>query len=169
MGDARMTSGPRPGYQVGASALLFLIALLSGCSSPRWVLLHGGLSYGQLSADYRRMPLQQTGTLEVIRTVQASGASLDRTRAGRYLVTQTDTVVASSGQTSDGLKSWFSLFGFDPDTLTTVRKYFLCIDELTTVSPVGPRRCLFPPRRTLVFECEVMLPEGPGDAETEAG
>ena len=167
MGDARMTSGPRPRVQVGASALFLSIALMSGCSSPRWVLPHGGLSYQQLSADYRRTPLQQTGTLEAIRIVQASAASLGRTRAGQYLVTQTDTVVASSGRTSDGLKSWFSLFGFDPDSLTAVRKYFLCIDELTTVSPVVPRRCLFPPRRTLVFECEAMLPQGPGDAETE--
>jgi hypothetical protein len=102
-----------------------------------------------------------------MRTMQASQAGLDQTCAGRHMVTQTDTVVASSGQTPDGLKSWFSLFAFDPGTLTAARKYFLCIDEKTSVSPTGSNRCLFPPRRTLVFDSEVILSDGPVEGETE--
>jgi hypothetical protein len=138
------------------------MVIVSGCSS-----VDRELPYEQLSADYRQTPLQRSTTLDVMRIVHASQTDLDRICAGRYLVTQTDTIVASSGQTQKGLKSWFSLFAFDPGTLTAARKYFLCIDEKTSVSPTGTRRCLFPPRRTLVFDSEVILSDGPVEGETE--
>jgi hypothetical protein len=162
MGDVRMKSGPRPWQRVEASALFMLMGIVSGCSS-----VDRELPYDKLSADYRQTPLQRSTTLDVMRTVEASQADLDRTRAGRHLVTQTDTIVASSGQTPEGFKSWFSLFAFDPGTLTATRKYFLCIDEKTSVSPTGTRRCLFPARRTLVFDSEVILSDGPVEGETE--
>jgi hypothetical protein len=105
--------------------------------------------------------------MDVIRAAHASRARLARTRPGRYLVTATDTVVAVSGQTPDRLKNWFSLFAFDPITLSTARKYFVCVDELTTLSPIGPRRCLFPPRWTLVFSGEAAFPDQGSEADTE--
>ncbi len=162
MGDVKMNSGPRLWHRVGASALLMVMAILSGCSPA-----DRESSFQRLYADYRRIPLDQSTTLDVVRTLQASQADLDRTYPGRHLVTQTDTVVASSGRSSEGLKSGFSLFAFDPGTLTAIRKYYLCIDEKTSVLPTGPGRCLFPPRRTLVFDCEVMLQGGAVEGQTE--
>lgn len=137
--------GTEPRLQVGALALLLLSAILvAGCTSVDWPRPHGGVYTEQLAMDYRQTTLQETQSLDVLRQVQASCADLKARREGRYLVTRTDTVVANSGLSPDGLKSWFTLFAFDPQTLTAQRKYFLCVDELTTISPVGPRRHLFP-------------------------
>ncbi len=154
--------GTEPRLQVGALALLLLSAILvAGCTSVDWPRPHGGVYTEQLAMDYRQTTLQETQSLDVLRQVQASCADLKARREGRYLVTRTDTVVANSGLSPDGLKSWFTLFAFDPQTLTAQRKYFLCVDELTTISPVGPRRHLFPPRCTLVFDSEMALASPP--------
>jgi hypothetical protein len=151
-----------PRLQVGALALLFLSAiLLAGCASVNWPRPHGGVYTEQLAADYRHTSLQETRSLDVLQQVQASCADLKSRRQGRYLVTRTGTVVANSGLSPDGLKSWFTLFAFDPKTLTAQRKYFVCVDELTTISPIGPRQCLFPPRCTLVFDSEMAMPSAP--------
>jgi hypothetical protein len=168
MGGAKHNSVIEPRLQVGALALLFLsVILVAGCASVGWPRPHGGVYTEQLATDYRRTTLQETQSLDVLRQVEASCADLKARREGRYLVTRTDTVVANSGLSPDGLKSWFTLFAFDPKTLTAQRKYFLCVDELTTISPVGPRRHLFPPRCTLVFDSEMAMADQPLAADAQ--
>jgi hypothetical protein len=76
---------------------------------------------------------------------------------GRELISQTDTLVASSGQSKDQRKNWFTLFSFDEQSMTANRKYFMCLDENTLVTPSEPQKSLFIPRKTLVFNSQLVV------------
>jgi hypothetical protein len=64
-------------------------------------------------------------------------------------LSQSKSVIASLGQKNDGYKTWFNMVGFDENTLTAKRKYFFLVDERG--------RALFGPKRTLKFNCQLVL------------
>jgi hypothetical protein len=75
----------------------------------------------------------------------------------RELISQSDTLVASSGRSNDHRKNWFTLLSFDEQSMTANRKYFMCLDESTLVTPTEPKKPLFLPRKTLVFNSQMVV------------
>ena len=152
-------------YLISGVCGLALCVGLIGCSSVKMVtnttryLPPGYLPYQQLSSGYHRVVLKRSSTLDVLQLIRATQMAVDANQVGRQLVSQSDTLVAASGRSKDLQKSWFSLFAFDQQDMTALRKYFFCLEEHTYRSPTQPTKYLFPPRRTLVFDSQIELPE----------
>lgn len=154
--DRAVVAGPRRGWHpVVASALLSLVSF--GCAPLDSSVRSGEPSYDQLSAAYQRTPLGRANAWDVLQAIQIAQVGLDPDHVRRQRVTRGDTLAASSGQSPDGLKSWFSLFVFESDTLLTTRKYFACVDEHTPFGSGAPGWRRSSSRGTLVFHGEGVL------------
>jgi hypothetical protein len=94
----------------------------------------------ELSAGYFKTVLEQSGSADVLSTIHMPGYET---------LSQSKSVVASVGQKDEGHKIWFKMAAFDENKLTAKRKYFFMIDE--------KGKALFGPRRTLVFNSEIVL------------
>ena len=101
-----------------------------------------------LSACYDQTKLKTSSTLDVLGKIQTLEGEL---------VSQSDTIVASSGQGKKGYKNWFTMVAFDEYKMTAKRKYFFLIDEKARVSPTKLKRFLAAPRRGLVFDSQIVL------------
>lgn len=66
------------------------------------------------------------------------------------LLSQSRSVIASSGQKKKGHKIWFNMVAFDENTLTAKRKYFFLVDE-------RPKSLWVQPKRRLSFDSEMVL------------
>lgn len=147
-------------YAYGACAWAFSLCLcVCGCSlpQPKAFVPPGTLPYQDIAATYHNTAIKQSSTLDVLRTMQDQQGQLNPKQVGRELVCQSDTLVASSGQSRDKLKNWFTLFSFDEQSMTANRKYFMCLDERTLVTPTEPQKPLFLPRQTLVFNSQLVV------------
>lgn len=154
-----LKSGCRPDWRVCTWAVVISMTL-SGCGIKQFIP-PGRLPYEQLTTTYRNTNLKQSTTLDVLRTIQSQQETLNPKYVGTELVNQSDTLVASSGQSKNKAKSWFTLFAFDEQAMTAKRKYFFCLDEETTVTPTTPQKVLFPPRKSLVFNSQIVLTDMP--------
>jgi len=65
-------------------------------------------------------------------------------------LSQSKSVIASSGQKKKGYQRWFNMVAFDENELTAKRKYFFNVDEKGKVLLGGPKR-------SLIFEAEMVL------------
>ncbi len=151
-------SGNRVAY--GACAWAFSLCLcVCGCSipNPKAFVPPGTLPYQDIAATYHSSSIKRSSTLDVLRTMQTHQDLLNPKHVGRKLISQTDTLVASSGQSKDKRKNWFTLFSFDEQSMTANRKYFMCLDENTLVTPSQPQKPLFLPRKTLVFNSQLVV------------
>ena len=117
----------------------------------------GTLPYQDIAATYHSASIKQSSTLDVLRTMQTQQGLLNPKHVGRELISQSDTLVASSGQSQDLSKNWFTLFSFDEQSMTANRKYFMCLDEHTLVTPSEPQKSLYFPRKTLVFNSQIVV------------
>ena len=124
---------------------------------PKAFVPPGTLPYRDIAATYHNTAIKQSSTLDVLRTMQDQQGQLNPKHVGRELISQNDTLVASSGQSRDKLKNWFTLFSFDEQSMTANRKYFMCLDERTLVTPTEPQKPLFLPRKTLVFNSQLVV------------
>ena len=113
---------------VGFLAALFLGTLLAGCKS-------------KLSSPYDQTQIGKSITLDVVPIVR---------RTEDELVSHSDNVIVSLGQSKDGYKIWFNMFTFHEDRMNVIRKYFFVVDDkpgsLPRVSSRGLR-----------FDCEIVL------------
>lgn len=147
-------------YAYWVCAWAFSLVCVTGCSSipnPKNMIPPGKLPYQDIAATYHSTSLKRSSTLDVIRTLQTNQGLLHGDHVRRELINQTDTLVASSGQSDDQRKNWFTLFSFDEQSMTANRKYFMCLDEKTLVTPTEPHKPLYWPRKTLVFNSQMVV------------
>ena len=128
---------------------LWLCAGACGCAER--------FGYARLSAPYDRTQLKLSTTLDVLNLTQAADSQFDPRAVSKQLLSQSDTVIALTGQRKDGFKSWLNMVVFDEYRMTAARKYFFCTDEKAMVAPTDPTYYLIPPRRGLLFDAEFVI------------
>ena len=134
-------------------AAVFLCSFTGGCSS--WSFQAGAEqpSFEQmLSAPYDQTRLKESLTLDVLPRIQRSQGELAPYFMGAELLSQSENVVASSGQAEDGRRIWFNMAAFHEFRLNVIRKYFFVVDD---TGPTLRGRS----RRGLRFDCEMVLPD----------
>lgn len=128
---------------------LWLIASASGCTQS--------LPYAKLSAPYDKAQLKLSTTLDVLNLTQAPDYRFDPRAVSKQLLSQSDTVIAVTGQSKDGFKSWLNMVVFDEFRMTATRKYFFCTDEKASVAPTDPKYYLIPARKGVLFDAEFVI------------
>jgi len=129
---------------------------LYGCS----VIQPTKVAYDTLSVTYEQTKLKSSGSLDVLKAMRSPEQQLKPGRDTSYLVTQSDTIVASLGQSKKGYKTCFTMVAFDEHTLTAKRKYFYLVDERASPPPTQPLGYLTGPAPGLKFDCQIVLPTG---------
>lgn len=113
---------------MGSLVALFLGTLLAGCKS-------------KLSSPYDRTTLKKSITLDVVPMVR---------RTADELVSHSDNVIVSLGQSTDGYKTWFNMFTFHEERMNVIRKYFFVVNDKPGSLPMLTGR-------GLRFDCELVL------------
>ena len=117
------------GKQFGArtfSCVFFALVWLCcicGCSLTHpqaWIQPKDHLYDKELSATYDQTKIKKSLTLDVLPRIGQSK---------NELLSQSDSVVASLGQTKEGYKTWFTMVAFHEYELSVIRKYFFVVDE----------------------------------------
>jgi len=141
-------------------ALLVLgLGWLCGCSATSGYIPPSRLLYRDLSVLYYQTPLQQSSSLDVQRRMKGAQGTVDAKYVELEVITPSDGVIASSGRSHKGTKSWFTLVAFDKYSNTAQRKYFFYMDENASKPPLGSKNYLIPARTVLVFDVEAMVGE----------
>ena len=148
-----MTTGTLQVRGALCMAALLFAAVVPGCS----YVPSGKLSYAKLALPYDRTQLKSTTSLEVLNVARDPAYEFKLADAEPVLLTQSDTAVAYSGRSTNGLKTWLDLIAFDEFRMTAARKYFFCIDERATADPSRPRHYLVPPRKGILFDSEFAI------------
>ena len=115
------------------------------------------LPYAKLAIPYTRTELGRTTTLDVLNIARDPAYQFNDKRVEGVLLTQSDTVVAYSGQSADGEKSWLNVIAFDEFRMTAGRKYFFCVDESVELAPVEPPYYFIPAREGILFDCRFVI------------
>jgi hypothetical protein len=127
------------------------LGLSGGCSQS------GELAYAKLARPYQNTQLQGTNTLEVLAWADSPDYRFDANAVGKQLLSQSDTIVALSGQSVDERKTWVNLVAFDRQRMTASRKYFFCSDESAMVTPGDLFAGLGGGRKGLLFDGQLVL------------
>jgi len=130
------------GFEYSFLALV-LVGWLCGCAEllPEVGMRRRVLLYDKdLSATYDRTKIKKSLTLDVLPRIS---------KAKNEVLSHSENVVASLGQSKNGFKTWFTMIAFHEYELSVLRKYFFVVDER-----VGSRR-----KKGLRFDCEVLLTE----------
>jgi len=143
----------------GVSILSLVFCLLSfglyGCSV--WQHFQPEeLSYDKLSVSYHQIRLKSSG-VDVLRIIQAPRYELGPHFAGKHLLSQSDTAIASVGQSKDGYKTWFTMVSFDEGNMTAQRKYFYLVDERALLKPTSLGHLQILPKPGLIFDSQMVL------------
>lgn len=133
-----------------------VVLMARGCSPVGYLPLER-LAYEDLSAGYEHTQLKTSSTLDVLGMIRSPQYKLPPQLVGTELLSQSDTAVASCGKSKDAYKTWFYMVAFDEHSMTARRKYFFLIDEKVRVLPSDPKQYVIPPRRGLMFDCEMVL------------
>jgi len=155
-----MTESPRPmscraqavRATLGITALLFM-TIASGCSGSE----SDRLPYTRLALPYDRTQLKTTTSLEVLNVARDPAYQFLPSEAEPVLLTQSDTIIAYSGRSKSGFKTWLDMIVLDELRMTAGRKYFFCIDERATTDPSRPGHRWLVPRRGLLFDSECLV------------
>lgn len=94
-----------------------------GCTivSPEARMRQKVLLYDKdLSATYDQIKVHKSLTLDVLPKIKSSKDEL---------LSQSESVVASLGQSKNGYKTWFTMAAFHEYELSLIRKYFFVVDE----------------------------------------
>ncbi|UCG47708.1 MAG: hypothetical protein JSU94_19765 [Phycisphaerales bacterium] len=124
----------------GAAVCLFVlvgVCVFCGCSG---VYIGAPKSPGgeDLAATYYSTRVNKSLTLDVLPRIEAHP---------QELLSRSENIVASVGQSKDGYKTWFTMVAFHEYTVAVIRKYFYYVDEKVGAGPrVGMR-----------FDCEIAL------------
>jgi len=129
-----------------------VILVLYGCSSvvsPYYVSKKQMFPYdANVSDAYYQTELKKSGAHNVLPVIQKPDSEL---------LSQSRSVVASLGQSSDGYKTWFNMVAFDELKLTARRKYFFLMDEKVKRLPDGSKRFWVASRQGLMFDCQMVI------------
>ncbi len=134
-------------------AVLLFATGLAGCAYSPSVRV----SYAQMAVPYDRTQLRTSTTLDVLNLARDPAYQISRKKVEAVPVTQSDTAVAFSGRSKDGLVTWLNLVVFDEYRMTAQRKYFFCIDERAVTVPEKPSHHLIPPRKGILFYAGFVL------------
>ncbi|UCD52493.1 MAG: hypothetical protein JSW27_07625 [Phycisphaerales bacterium] len=134
--------------------LLALAGLFSMCGCA---VAPDEFAYARLSAPYYQTRLGAGSSLDVLAQANAPDYQFDPEHIGKQLLSQSDTMVALSGQTADGFKTWVNLVAFDASRMTARRKYFFCSDERATNTTTEPLESLVGRGRGLYFDAQLLL------------
>jgi hypothetical protein len=134
-------------------AYLFFGSLLTGCSavsSPAGTRSRQLSEQQELSAPYNQITLKKSLTLDALPKIRRykdkSGSLLAKTE----MVSHSDRVVASLGQSRDDKSTWFNMVRFHEYQLNVIHKYFFAVED-------RPGSLIRWPRRGLRFDCEMVL------------
>ncbi len=132
-------------------AVLLMGTLPGGCStvSP-WAKARQLSSQAKLSAPYDQIKLKQSVIHDAVPKIQRLKDEPGAGIAEDELISHSENVVVSLGQSKDGYQSWFNMVTFQENELNAIRKYFFIVDDKT-------RSFQFRPSRGLRFDCEMVL------------
>jgi hypothetical protein len=132
-------------------AVLLLGTLLGGCSAVSPWARTRQLSYqAKLSTPYDQIRLKQSVIHDAVPKIQRLKDELGAGFAGDELISHSENVVVSLGQSKDGYQNWFNMVTFQENELNAIRKYFFIVEDKT-------RSFRFRSGRGLRFDCEMVL------------
>ena len=113
-------------------------------------------NYVQLYEGYSQIKLMEDGSAEVLAVfgepIYVSSDEEAEQVDEKALLSQSESVIASSGLAKKGYKSWLRMVGFDENELTARRKYIFMADE-------RPKTLFTEPWESASFDCEMVLGE----------
>ncbi len=121
--------------------LCILVFGLSGCAVVDYFKPEKPPYDEQLSQSYYLTQLKLSTAADVLAVIN---------RPEYELLSQSRSVIASSGQKKKGHEIWFNMVAFDENTLTAKRKYFFLVDE-------KPKSLWVQPKRRLNFDSEMVM------------
>ena len=120
----------------------FLVLALCGCSVVEYLTPEKPARHNeQMLERYSRIKLKTSTSADVLAIIH---------RPEYELLSQSKSVIASSGQKKAGYKSWFNMVAFDENELTAKRKYLFIGDE-------KPKVLFVEPREGVIFNCEMVI------------
>lgn len=132
-------------------AALAVLALQAGCStvSP-WTKARHRSRQARLSAPYDRIAVKQSIIQNTVPMIQRLNDGSQADLAAAEMISHSENVVVSMGQSKDGYQTWFNMVTFSENELNVVRKYFFIVDDKT-------KSIQFEPNQGLRFDCEIEL------------
>jgi hypothetical protein len=121
--------------------LCFLVFGLCGCAVVDYVKPEQHPYAEYLSLSYHEIKLKMSTAADVLSIIHLPEYEL---------LSQSKSVVASSGQKKKGHQIWFKMASFDENAMTAKRKYFFLADE-------KPKNIWVQPRRRLKFDSEMVM------------
>jgi hypothetical protein len=122
-----------------------------------WYSESDQLPYARLALPYLRTQLKTGTSLDVLNVARDPAYQFLPSEAEPVLLTQSETIIAYSGRSAQGLKTWLDMVVLDEFRMTASRKYFFCIDEQTTNDPSRPDHRWLVPRQGLLFDSEFVV------------
>ena len=121
--------------------LCFLVFVLCGCGVVDYVKPEEHPYEEYLALSYHDIQLKASTAADVLTKIHLPQYEL---------LSQSKSVVASSGKKKEGHQIWFKMASFDENTMTAHRKYFFLADE-------RPKNIWVQPRRRLLFDSEMVI------------
>ncbi len=132
-------------------AVLLLLTLIGGCSyvSP-WVSGRRPAYEDELSAPYDQIKVGGSIIHDAVPKMQRLQDELEPRLAANELISHSENVVVSLGQSKDGFRNWFNMVTFHKNELNVVRKYFFFVNDKTGSFEIRSNR-------GLRLDCEMVL------------
>ncbi len=132
-------------------AALAAVALQAGCStvSP-WTKARHRSSQARLSTPYDQIAVKQSIIQNTVPMIQRHNDESQADLAAAEMISHSENVVVSMGQSKDGYQTWFNMVTFSENELNVVRKYFFIVDDKT-------KSIQLEPNQGLRFDCEIEL------------
>ena len=132
-------------------AALAAVVLQAGCStvSP-WTKTRHRSSQARLSTPYDQIAVKQSIIQNTVPMIQRHNNESQADLAAAEMISHSENVVVSMGQSKDGYQTWFNMVTFSENELNVVRKYFFIVDDKT-------KSIQLEPNQGLRFDCEIEL------------
>ena len=132
-------------------AALAMVALQAGCStvSP-WTKARHRSHQARLSTPYEQIAVKQSIIQNTVPMIQRLNDQSQADLAAAEMISHSENVVVSMGQSKDGYQTWFNMVTFSENELSVVRKYFFVVDDTT-------KSIQFEPNQGLRFDSEIEL------------
>ena len=121
--------------------LCLLICFFCGCSAVEYVKPEQPPYDEHLPLSYYHIELKASSAADVLSEIHIPEYEQ---------LSQSTSVIASSGQKKKGHEIWLKMAAFDENTLTINRKYFFLVDE-------KPKSLWVQPKRRLRFDSEMVM------------
>ena len=128
-----------------------MVALQAGCStvSP-WTKARHRSHQARLSTPYEQIAVKQSIIQNTVPMIQRMNDESQADLSAAEMISHSENVVVSMGQSKDGYQTWFNMVTFSENELNVVRKYFFVVDDKT-------KSIQFEPNQGLRFDCEIEL------------